>query len=137
MKKIDHIGIAVENLEISNLVFEKLLGQPHYKTELIESQEVLVSFFGSASPKIELLQPTSQDSVIAKFIAKKGEGVHHIAFEVNDIHEEINRLKNEGFIALNDSPKKGANNKWVVFLHPKSTNGVLIELCQEIKENNL
>jgi methylmalonyl-CoA/ethylmalonyl-CoA epimerase len=137
MKKIDHIGIAVENLETSNLVFEKLLGQPHYKTELIESQEVLVSFFGSASPKIELLQPTSQDSVIAKFIAKKGEGVHHIAFEVNDIHEEINRLKNEGFIALNDTPKKGANNKWVVFLHPKSTNGVLIELCQEIKENNL
>jgi methylmalonyl-CoA/ethylmalonyl-CoA epimerase len=137
MKKIDHIGIAVENLETSNLVFEKLLGQPHYKTELIESQEVLVSFFGSASPKIEFLQPTSQDSVIAKFIAKKGEGVHHIAFEVNDIHEEINRLKNEGFIALNDTPKKGANNKWVVFLHPKSTNGVLIELCQEIKENNL
>ncbi len=137
MKKIDHIGIAVKNLENSNAIFEKLLGYSHHKIENIESQDVLVSFFGLASPKIELLQPTSQDSVIAKFIAQKGEGVHHIAFEVMDIQAEINRLKTEGFIILNETPKKGANNKWVVFLHPKTTNGVLIELCQEIKETDL
>jgi methylmalonyl-CoA/ethylmalonyl-CoA epimerase len=137
MKKIDHIGVAVKNLENSNIIFEKLLGYPHHKTENIENQDVLVSFFGLSSPKIELLQPTSQDSVIAKFIAQKGEGVHHIAFEVTDIQEEMNRLKAEGFIILNETPKKGANNKWVVFLHPKTTNGVLIELCQEIQETEL
>ncbi len=137
MKKIDHIGVAVKNLENSNAIFEKLLGYPHHKIENIENQNVLVSFFGLSSPKIELLQPTSQDSVIAKFIAQKGEGVHHIAFEVTDIQEETNRLKAEGFIILNETPKKGANNKWVVFLHPKTTNGVLIELCQEIQETEL
>ena len=132
MKKIDHIGIAVKDMAISNVLFEKLLGVPHYKTEEVESEGVLTSFFKSDSNKIELLAATNEDSVIAKFIEKKGEGIHHIAFEVDDIEEEIQRLKKEGFVVLNDVPKKGADNKLVVFLHPKSTNGVLIELCQSI-----
>lgn len=132
MKKIEHIGIAVKNLETSNEIFEKLFGSPSYKTEEVESEGVKTSFFMCGPNKIELLEATKEDSPIAKFIEKKGEGIHHIAFDVDDIVKEIERLKNEGFIVLNETPKKGADNKLVAFLHPKSTNGVLIELCQEI-----
>jgi methylmalonyl-CoA/ethylmalonyl-CoA epimerase len=133
MRKIEHIGIAVIDLEVSNLIFEKLFGAPAYKFEEVASEGVTTSFFKSGPNKIELLAATNPDSPIAKFIAKKGEGIHHIAFDVEDIVSEIERLKNEGFVVLNDIPKKGADNKLVAFLHPKSTNGVLIELCQEIK----
>jgi len=131
MYKIEHIGIAVENLEASNLLFEKLLGVSHYKVEEVASESVRTSFFKSGPNKIELLETTSEDGPIAKFLAKKGEGVHHIAFAVDDIVAEIKRLKSEGFIVLNEEPKKGADNKLVAFLHPKTSNGVLIELCQE------
>jgi methylmalonyl-CoA/ethylmalonyl-CoA epimerase len=133
MKKIEHIGIAVKDLEISNLLFEKLLGVPAYKFEKVASEGVATSFFKTGPNKIELLAPTNSESPIAKFLDKKGEGIHHIAFEVEDIVLEITRLKKEGFVVLNEEPKKGADNKWVAFLHPKTTNGVLIELCQEIK----
>jgi methylmalonyl-CoA/ethylmalonyl-CoA epimerase len=133
MKKIEHIGIAVKDLEASNEVFAKLFGTPHYKTESVESEGVKTSFFKTGPNKIELLEATKSESPIAKFIEKKGEGVHHIAFAVDDIEAEIERLTKEGFTVLNKTPKKGADNKLVVFLHPKSTNGVLIELCQEIK----
>ena len=133
MRKIEHIGIAVKSLETSNLLFEKLFGQPPYKEEEVVSEGVKTSFFMNGPNKIELLEATNSDSPIAKFIDKKGEGIHHIAFDVNDIEEEIKRLKSEGFIVLNEVPKKGADNKLVAFLHPKGTNGVLIELCQEIK----
>ncbi len=133
MKKIEHIGIAVKDLEVSNLIFEKLIGTPSYKSEEVISEGVKTSFFMNGPNKIELLQATNPESPIAKFIEKKGEGIHHIAFDVEDIDIEIARLKAEGFIVLNDIPKKGADNKLVAFLHPKSTNGVLIELCQEVK----
>ena len=133
MRKIEHIGIAVKDLEVSNLVFEKLFGAPAYKYEVVESEGVSTSFFMNGPNKIELLAATNPESPIAKFLEKKGEGIHHIAFDVEDIVSEITRLKKEGFIVLNEIPKKGADNKWVAFLHPKSTNGVLIELCQEIK----
>ena len=133
MNKIEHIGIAVKSLKESNLVFEKLFGKPPYKEEVVESEGVKTSFFMNGPNKIELLEATKEDSPIAKFIDKKGEGIHHIAFDVDDIEVEISRLKEEGFIVLNEKPKKVADNKLVVFLHPKSTNGVLIELCQEIK----
>ncbi|MCK8142337.1 methylmalonyl-CoA epimerase [Flavobacterium sp. I-SCBP12n] len=133
MRKIEHIGIAVKDLEVSNLVFEKLFGVPAYKFEEVQSEGVTTSFFMNGPNKIELLAATSPESPIAKFLEKKGEGIHHIAFDVEDIVSEINRLKGEGFIVLNEVPKKGADNKLVAFLHPKSTNGVLIELCQEIK----
>ncbi len=133
MRKIEHIGIAVKNLEESNDLFSKLFGNPPYKTEEVASEGVNTSFFMNGPNKIELLEATNEDSPIAKFIAKKGEGIHHIAFDVEDIVSEIERLKGEGFIVLNEVPKKGADNKLVAFLHPKSTNGVLIELCQEIK----
>ena len=132
MKKIEHIGIAVKSLEVSNLVFEKLFGAPAYKSELVESEGVQTSFFRNGPNKIELLEATHPESPIAKFLEKKGEGIHHIAFEVEDIDSEIARLKAEGFVVLDEIPKKGADNKWVAFLHPKTTNGVLIELCQEI-----
>lgn len=131
MKKIEHIGIAVKDLEKSNDLFKQLFGKPPYKSESVESEGVTTSFFKSGPNKIELLEATNPDSPIAKFIAKKGEGIHHIAFAVTDIYKEIKRLKKEGFIVLNEMPKKGADNKLVVFLHPKSTNGVLIELCQD------
>ncbi|WP_223549974.1 methylmalonyl-CoA epimerase [Aestuariivivens sp. NBU2969] len=134
MNKIEHIGIAVKSLETSNKVFSKLFGKPHYKTEMVESEGVNTSFFQIGSNKIELLEATNKDSPIAKFIAKKGEGIHHIAFDVDNIAIEIERLRKEDFIVLNEAPKIGADNKLVVFLHPKTTNGVLIELCQEIKE---
>jgi len=133
MKKIEHIGIAVKNLEASNNLYSRLFGAPPYKTEAVESEHVNTSFFKVGDNKIELLEATSKDSAIARFIDKKGEGMHHIAFEVDDIKAEIVRLKKEGFSVVNEEPKRGADNKWVAFLHPKSTNGVLIELCQEIK----
>ena len=133
MRKIEHIGIAVKSLETSNLLFEKLFGQAPYKQEEVISEGVKTSFFMNGPNKIELLEATNDDSPIAKFIAKKGEGIHHIAFDVEDILAEISRLKEEGFVVLNEIPKKGADNKLVAFLHPKGTNGVLIELCQEIK----
>jgi len=133
MRKIEHIGIAVKDLEASNNLFEKLFGAPAYKEEAVESEGVKTSFFMNGPNKIELLEATNPDSPIAKFIEKKGEGIHHIAFDVEDIEAEMKRLADEGFILLNDKPKKGADNKLVAFLHPKTTNGVLIELCQEIK----
>ncbi len=134
MNKIEHIGIAVKNLEKSNDLFAKLFGEPHYKTEEVASEGVNTSFFKVGSNKIELLEATKEDSPIAKFIEKKGEGIHHIAFDVDDIEAEIKRLTKAGFKVLNQTPKKGADNKLVAFLHPKSSNGVLIELCQEIKD---
>ena len=136
MKKIEHIGIAVKDISASNELFSKLFGEPHYKVEAVESEGVKTSFFKVGENKIELLEATKEDSPIAKFIEKKGEGIHHIAFDVENIEEEIIRLKKEGFIVLNDTPKKGADNKLVAFLHPKTTNGVLIELCQENTNNN-
>jgi methylmalonyl-CoA/ethylmalonyl-CoA epimerase len=133
MKKIEHIGIAVKNLEVSNDLFEKLFGEAPYKQEEVLSEGVKTSFFKNGPNKIELLEATHADSPIAKFIEKKGEGIHHIAFDVEDIISEIARLQAEGFTVLNEVPKKGADNKLVAFLHPKGTNGVLIELCQEIR----
>lgn len=133
MLKIEHLGIAVKNIAESNLLFEKLLGKPHYKMEEVASEGVLTSFFQVGDNKIELLEATNSDSPIAKFIEKKGEGIHHIAFDVADIKAEMQRLQNEGFVLLNAEPKRGADNKLVCFLHPKGTNGVLVELCQEIK----
>ena len=134
MRKIEHIGIAVKNLQDSNILFEKLFGAPAYKEEEVASEGVKTSFFMNGPNKIELLEATNPESPIAKFIEKKGEGIHHIAFDVANIFDEIERLKKEGFVVLNEIPKKGADNKLVAFLHPKSTNGVLIELCQEISE---
>ena len=133
MNKIEHIGIAVKDIKSANKVYEKLFGKAHYKTEAVESEGVTTSFFKCGESKIELLEATNPESPIAKFIEKRGEGIHHIAFQVDDIVSEVDRLKGEGFIVLNERPKKGADNKWVVFLHPKSTHGVLIELCQEIE----
>ena len=131
MLKVEHIGIAVRTLADSVPLFEKLLNSQCYKTELVESEKVNTAFFKKDTTKIELLESTDDDGVIAKFIEKKGEGIHHIAFEVADLIAEMERLKNEGFTLLNQQPKPGADNKLVCFLHPKNTNGVLIELCQE------
>jgi len=136
MKKIEHIGIAVKDISASNKLFTKLFGEQHYKVEEVESEGVKTSFFKIGENKIELLEATKENSPIAKFIEKRGEGIHHIAFDVENIEEEIKRLKSEGFVVLNDTPKKGADNKLVAFLHPKTTNGVLIELCQEDSNNN-
>ena len=132
MNKIEHIGIAVKSLDNSNELFSKLFGKTHYKVEEVASEGLKTSFFKIGENKIELLEGTNDDSPITKFIAKKGEGIHHIAFDVDDIEAEIKRLKKEGFKVLNETPKNGADNKLVAFLHPKSSNGVLIELCQEI-----
>lgn len=132
MRKIEHIGIAVKSLETSNLLFEKLFGNPPYKEEEVASEGVKTSFFMNGPNKIELLEATNPESPIAKFLEKKGEGIHHIAFDVENIVSEIARLQKEGFVVLNETPKKGADNKLVAFLHPKGTNGVLVELCQEI-----
>lgn len=129
--KLEHIGIAVKDIEKSNELFAKLFNQKPYKTEEVISEGVKTSFFKTGESKIELLQATSETSAIAKFIEKKGEGIHHLAFEVADIDFEIARLKQEGFELISETPKEGADNKRIVFLHPKSTNGVLIELCQE------
>lgn len=127
----EHIGIAVKNLTVSIPLFEKLLNSPCYKTELVETEKVNTAFFKAGDTKIELLESTDPNGVIAKFIDKKGEGMHHIAFAVADIYTEMERLKAEGFTLLNETPKQGADNKLVCFLHPKGTNGVLVELCQE------
>ena len=134
MNKIEHIGIAVKSLETSNALFAKLFGEAHYKLERVESEGVSTSFFKVGDNKIELLEATNENSPIAKFIEKKGEGIHHIAFDVDDIESELQRLKGEGFVLINEKPKKGADNKLVAFLHPKTTNGVLIELCQDIND---
>ena len=133
MNKIEHIGIAVLDLEKAGELYEKLLNSIVYKTEEVVSESVKTAFLQSGPNKIELLKATDANSAIAKFIDKKGEGIHHIAFEVDDIKAEMQRLRNEGFILLNDEPKQGADNKLVCFVHPKSANGVLIELCQEMK----
>jgi methylmalonyl-CoA/ethylmalonyl-CoA epimerase len=132
--KVEHIGIAVKNLSSSNALFKSLFGQEHYKIETVVSEGVNTSFFQCGDSKIELLEATKPDSPIAKFIEKRGEGIHHIAFEVEDIKAEMTRLAGEGFRILNETPKRGADNKLVCFLHPKGTNGVLVELCQTIKE---
>jgi methylmalonyl-CoA/ethylmalonyl-CoA epimerase len=133
MQKIEHIGIAVKDLGTAVPLFEKLLNSHCYKTELVESENVNTAFFKQGTTKIELLESTDPDGVIARFIEKKGEGLHHIAFDVADIETEMERLKKEGFVLLNEEPKAGADNKLVCFLHPKHTNGVLIELCMEKK----
>ena len=133
MNKVEHIGIAVKDLALSIPLFEKLLNTTCYKTELVESEQVNTAFFKQGDTKIELLASVEAGGVISKFIEKKGEGMHHIAFDVDDIESEMKRLQQEGFILLNETPKQGADNKLVCFLHPKSTNGVLIELCQEKK----
>jgi methylmalonyl-CoA/ethylmalonyl-CoA epimerase len=134
MRKIEHIGIAVKNLEQSNQLFSALLNTPPYKQERVESEGVITSFFKVGENKIELLEASSAESPIAKFIEKKGEGIHHIAYDVEDIYAEMQRLEQEGFVLLSKEPKKGADNKLVCFLHPRSTNGVLVELCQEIRQ---
>ena len=134
MKKIEHIGIAVKNINTSNELFKALFGEAHYKIEDVDSEGVKTSFFKCGPNKIELLQATTEESPIAKFIEKKGEGIHHIAFAVDNIEEEIARLQDEGFTMIHEVPKRGADNKLIAFLHPKSTNGVLIELCQDIRD---
>lgn len=132
IQKIEHIGIAVRDLDTAESIYEKLLNTPSYKREEVESEHVITSFFQSGPNKIELLVATDENSAIHKFIEKKGEGIHHIAFSVDDIYAEMDRLKAEGFVLLNEKPKLGADNKLVCFIHPKSSHGVLIELCQEI-----
>lgn len=133
MHKVEHIGIAVKDLDSSIPLFEQLLNTPCYKTEAVDSEQVTTAFFQKGETKIELLQGTTPDSVITRYIEKKGEGMHHIAFEVADIHAEMQRLAAAGFTLLNETPKQGADNKLICFLHPKGTNGVLIELCMERK----
>jgi len=133
MKKLEHIGIAVKSLEESNALFAKLLGKPHYKVEEVESEGVRTSFFEVGGIKIELLEATRPDSPIAKFIEKRGEGIHHLAFEADPIEDKMKELSGKGFLLLADQPKSGADNKEIVFLHPKTTQGVLVELCQEKK----
>ncbi len=132
IQKIEHIGIAVKNIEKANRIYEQLLGIAPYKTERVESEGVNTSFFQTKESKIELLEPSKDDSPIAKFITKRGEGIHHIAFAVEDIYTEIKRLKKHGISLINEEPKKGADNKLICFISPKDSNGVLVELCQEI-----
>ena len=132
-KNLEHIGIAVKDLEVSKSLFEKLLQVKSYKTETVESEKVSTAFFQSGETKVELVAALAEDSAIAKYIEKKGEGIHHLAFAVEDIRAEMARLKSEGFVLLQEEPKQGADNKLVCFIHPKSTNSVLIELCQEIE----
>lgn len=133
MQKVEHIGIAVRSLAASVPLFEKLLSTSCYKTEVVERENVSTAFFRTGESKIELLESMDPQGVIARFIEKKGEGIHHIAFAVEDINAEMERLKKEGFVLLNETPQPGADNKLVCFLHPKHTNGVLVELCQDIK----
>jgi methylmalonyl-CoA/ethylmalonyl-CoA epimerase len=133
MEKLEHIGIAVKSIDQANKLFSKLLGKEHYKVENVESEGVRTAFFELGGVKIELLESTKPDSAIAKFIEKRGEGVHHLAFEVNDISASIRNYEQKGFEVINKEPKKGADNKLISFLHPKLTAGVLIELCEEIK----
>ncbi|MBK6378522.1 MAG: methylmalonyl-CoA epimerase [Chitinophagaceae bacterium] len=132
MLKVEHIGIAVKNMQDAVLLYEKLLNTNCYKTELVETEKVNTAFFQQGETKIELLESTDPNGVIAKFIERKGEGLHHIAFDVADIRTEMKRLQDEGFVLLNEEPKPGADNKLVCFLHPKGTSGVLVELCQSI-----
>lgn len=134
MRKIEHIGIAVDNLKEANKLYRAVLGVEHYKIEEVSSEAVRTSFFKVGESKIELLEATSEDSPIAKFISKKGPGVHHIAFDVEDIHASMQHMREEGFLLINEEPKRGADNKLVCFVHPKSAGGVLIELCQEITQ---
>lgn len=134
MIRLEHIGIAVKNLEDSNELFEQLLGRTHYKTEEVALEHVKTAFFKIGESKVELLEATAPESAIAKYVEKRGEGLHHVAFEVEDIVAEMERLKKEGFRLLSEEPKRGADNKLVCFVHPKSANGVLVELCQEIVE---
>jgi len=134
MRKIEHIGIAVKDIEKSNSVFKKLFGKENYKTETVESEGVSTSFFQLGETKIELLEATHESSAIAKYLDKNREGIHHIAFDVADIFFEIERLKAEGFVFISETPKQGADNKLVAFIHPKSANGLLVELCQEISK---
>jgi methylmalonyl-CoA/ethylmalonyl-CoA epimerase len=133
MIKVEHIGIAVKSIEASNALFAALLGTEPYKREVVESESVITSFFKTDETKIELLESSRPDSAIARFIEKRGEGIHHIAFEVEDIYQSIAELKQRGFVFLSEEPKKGADNKLICFIHPKSANGILVELCQEIK----
>jgi methylmalonyl-CoA/ethylmalonyl-CoA epimerase len=137
MQKVEHIGIAVKDLELSIRLFEQLLNTPCYKTEQVDSEQVTTAFFQKGNTKIELLQGSAPDSVITRYIEKKGEGMHHIAFEVEDIYAEMQRLSAAGFTLLSETPKPGADNKLICFLHPKGTNGVLIELCMERKDLKL
>ncbi len=132
--KIEHIGIAVKDLESAVKTYESLLGTVCYKREIVESEKVDTAFFQTGESKVELLGATSPDSVIAKYVEKKGQGMHHVAFEVDDIHKELDRLRAEGFTILNENPKRGADNKLVAFVHPKDNCGVLVELCQQIRE---
>ena len=134
MQKIEHIGIAVNSLEEGEKLYESLLGVPPYKRETVESEKVTTSFFRQGPNKIELLAPIGEDGPISKFLARKGPGIHHIAYAVSDIKAEMKRMTDEGFTLLNEAPKRGADNKWVCFLHPKSAGGVLVELCQEITD---
>ena len=133
MRKIEHLGIAVRDIEAATKTYEALFGKPAYQSEEVESEGVKTVFFKTGENKIELLGATKEDSPIAKYIAKRGEGIHHVAFDVKDIEVEIERLKKAGFKLINENPKKGADNKRIAFLHPKSTHGVLVELCQEIE----
>lgn len=134
IRKIEHLGIAVKDIEKANDTFAKLLGNTPYKTETVESEAVSTSFFQVGESKVELLEATQETSAIHKYLEKNREGIHHIAFDVDDIYAEIERLKSEGFVFINENPKQGADNKLVVFIHPKSANGMLVELCQEISE---
>ena len=136
MEKLEHIGIAVKDLKQANTLFAKLLGRSHYKIEEVESEGVKTSFFEIGGVKIELLEASREDSPIAKFIEKRGEGIHHLAFEVANIKESVKEYQQQGFSPINPEPKKGADNKMICFLHPKSTQGVLIELCEEIKTSS-
>lgn len=133
MVRLEHIGIAVRNLNDANALFERLLGQAHYKTEEVASEHVKTSFFKVGESKVELLEATAPESAIAKYIEKKGEGIHHVAFEVEDIYAEMERLRKQGFQLLNAEPKRGADDKLVCFVHPKTANGVLVEICQTIR----
>lgn len=135
--KIEHIGIAVKDLEVSNELYTRLLGVAPYKQEIVESEGVATSFFMTGVNKIELLQGIKEGNSISSFIEKRGEGIHHIAFHVDDIEAEMNRLKKDGFRLINETPKRGADNKLICFVHPKDSNGVLIELCQDLKPNNI
>lgn len=137
MLKVEHIGIAIKDMQAAIPLFEKLLNTACYKTEMVSSENVQTAFFQKGETKIELLESTSADGVIAKFIERKGEGIHHIAFDVADIRQEIKRLQAAGFVVLNEEPKKGADNKLVCFLHPKGTHGVLVELCQDMGRGSL
>jgi len=134
LTKVEHIGIAVKDLTTANALYTQLLGVPPYKTETVESEHVITSFFKVGDTKIELLQATNESSAIAKFIAKRGEGMHHVAYAVTDIKAAMQQMEAQGFRLLNDQPKRGADNKWVCFIHPKSCHGVLTELCQDIDE---